>query len=158
MKKTQIVLAVFLFIALSSCNTSEKIASEAGKKELTTAQTRKEDKKNTKTIDMDTPIHLVESYGSVCCPKDPKHDRHIGKYISNFEKKYQVKITTYYVVQGREGEATYFVNLDGVHQKLQLMFLMDRMGTEDYKVAEAKLKNAIPLKKLAPQGRPIKKM
>ena len=144
MKKIGIIS--LLLIGFMSCNSSEKLTEKAAKTEQTVV---KKQLKN-KDIDMNMPIHLVESYGSVCCPKDPKHDRHIKKYIAVFEKTNNVAITTYYVVQGKEGEATYYLNLDNLNGKQQMQFLMG-YGI-DAKAAAEKLKNPLPLKKLVPEG------
>ena len=54
------------------------------------------------------------------------------------------------MVQGKEGEATYYLNLDNLNGKQQMQFLMG-YGIES-KAAAEKLKNPLPLKKLAPEG------
>ncbi len=153
MKIKNIVITLGLLVGLSSCNSSEKLTEKAAQTEQKAAKKQQQNK----DIDMHTPIHLVESYGSVCCPKDPKHDRHIKKYIAVFEKTNNVDITTYYVVQGKEGEATYFVNLDKLNGKQQAKFLMGYLGT-DAKATAEKLKNPLPLKKLVPEGFKLRKL
>lgn len=153
MKIKNIVIALGLLVGLSSCNSSEKLIDKASKN---TKETVKKEVKQ-EGIDMHTPIHLTESYGSVCCPKDPKHNKHIKKYIAVFEQRNKVTIPTYYVIQGREGEATYFLNLDNLNEKQQLQFLMGYLGT-DAKAAAEKLKNPLPLKKLAPEGFKLMKL
>ena len=151
MKKAGIIS--LLLIGFMSCNSSEKLTEKAAKTEQKVV---KKQLKN-KDIDMNMPIHLVESYGSVCCPKDPKHDRHIKKYIAVFEKTNNVAITTYYVVQGKEGEATYYLNLDNLNGKQQVQFLMGYLGVGG-KAAAEKLKNPLPLKKLVPKGFKLRKL
>jgi maltose-binding protein MalE len=156
MKTTKIALFLVLTISIMSCNSSEKLVEEASKTNSTS--TKSVDKKNdTSTIAKDTPIHLLESYGSVCCPKDPKHNNHISKFIKGFEQENKVDITVYFVRQGKEGEATYFINLDNLNEKQQYQFMMQRLNI-DYDAAAKKLALPMPLFKLVPEGLKVQKL
>jgi len=156
MKTTKIALFLILTISIMSCNSSEKLVEEAGKTSATSSKTMDE-KGDTSKIAEDTPIHLSESYGSVCCPKDPKHNNHISKFIKGFEQENKVNITVYFVRQGREGEATYFINLDNLNEKQQYQFIMQRLGI-DYDTAAKKLALPMPLYKLVPEGLKVQKL
>ncbi len=149
-------LLVTVLTSLMSCNSAEKLTKEAKTAKSDTKTVTKSKQKNT-AIDEKTLIHYSESYGSVCCPKDPKRDNPIKKYIQGFEKQNNVQINTYYIIQGREGEATYYVNLDNLNKKQQYRFIMERAYV-DYDAADKILKAAYPLFKKVPKGFKIQKL
>ena len=147
-------LLVAVLVSLMSCTSSEKLATESAKKEV--ISDTKANKKN-KAIDKEVIIHYSETYGSECCPRDPKHDNPIKKYIQGFEKQNNVQIDTYYVVQGREGEATYYVNLDNLNEKQKYRFIMGRANI-DFAAADKILKAAYPLFKRIPEDTKVQRM
>jgi maltose-binding protein MalE len=157
MKTTKIALFLILTISIMSCNSSEKLVEEASKTSTVKNEKTPNKKSTDSTIAKDTPIHLSESYGSVCCPKDPKHNNHISKFIKGFEQENKVDITVYFVRQGKEGEATYFINLDNLNEKQQYQFMMQRLNI-DYDVASKKLALPMPLYKLVPEGLKVERL
>ena len=78
----------------------------------------------------DLIFEYSERYGSSCCPKDPARNQKIGlkEFISKFEKENSVILKeTYYVIQGKEGEKTYYLSFKGWSQKMKDKFINERL-------------------------------
>lgn len=83
---------------------------------------------NANKIATDTKIRYVETYESVCCPRDYKHDNHLLNYIENFEKNNNVHLSSSYKLPlGKEGEAAYFLSLDKLTFSMQKKFIQNRL-------------------------------
>ncbi len=77
----------------------------------------------------DLMFEYSESYGSVCCPKDPAWNQKVGlkEFISKFEKENVISLKeTYMVIQGKEGEKTYYLSFKGWPKKMKDKFIKER--------------------------------
>jgi hypothetical protein len=75
-------------------------------------------------------IYYEESYGSVCCPRDPKWNlkNSLKKFIMNFEKSHNVKIGKVYVESyGDEGEHVCYFTLSSLTGKQKVEFISKRL-------------------------------
>lgn len=74
-------------------------------------------------------IHYMESYGSVCCPKDPKWDKEFFKdYVARFNRENNVLIEDIYgQARGREGEQLFILSLDELSPALKRKFVEGRL-------------------------------
>jgi hypothetical protein len=100
-------------------------------------------------IDSNKKVRYVEMYGSICCPRDYKYDHHLIGYIDEFETTNNVAIkSSYKLPLGKEGEATYFLSLDNLSQKLQEEFINGRLKILKANDSSIKnyLKNPITIK------------
>lgn len=62
-------------------------------------------------------VYYADSYGSVCCPRDPKWDRKQDdtSFIKEYERNNKVKIKdTYRQNNGKEGEHAIYYTLSGL--------------------------------------------
>ena len=68
-----------------------------------------------------------ESYGSVCCPRDPKWDiaDKDESFLRDFEKRSQLEVTKgrYVQMEGKEGEKSIYYTLPGLSPAQRLEFL-----------------------------------
>ena len=90
------------------------------------------------TIDFAKPIlpenlltvYWKESYGSVCCPRDPMWDiaDQDSSFIRGFEERNKFKVTTgrYIQMQGKEGENSIYYTLPGLTTAQRLQFLLEK--------------------------------
>lgn len=72
-------------------------------------------------------VYRSESYGSACCPKDPRWDlaKEDNAVIKNFEQQHKVSVRgTYRQNQGKEGEHTDYYTLPGLTSKQRLDFIL----------------------------------
>lgn len=78
-------------------------------------------------------IMYVESYGSVCCPKDPKWTKEFfPDYVKRFNTEHKVTIKEVYnQAQGREGEQVFAVTLKELSPALKKKFIEDRIRITD---------------------------
>lgn len=70
-----------------------------------------------------------ESFGSICCPKDPQYDNKPTRkeFLSYFEKKNNVKIgEVYRKAMGKEGEHMFYYPLKDLTNELKLKFILER--------------------------------
>ncbi len=77
----------------------------------------------------DLIFEYSERYGSSCCPKDPARNQKIGlkEFISKFEKENAISLKeTYMVIQGKEGEKTYYLSFKGWSKKMKDKFIKER--------------------------------
>ena len=85
-------LVVFLMLSNSSCMGTQKTQT---------------------ANDGSIPVRVVESYGSVCCPRDPLHDHHLKNFVKNFNDKHKTHISEMYrLIRGREGEGYLYLTLN----------------------------------------------
>lgn len=74
-------------------------------------------------------VYRTESYGSVCCPRDPRwniEDDGAG-FIKAFEQRNKVQISaTYRQNNGREGEHTIFYTLPKLTTQQRLSFILEK--------------------------------
>ncbi len=78
----------------------------------------------------DIVFEYSESYGSTCCPKDPAWDtkESLEAYIKRFEKDHSVVLKeSYKVIQGKEGEKTYYLSFKGWNKKVKERFIRERI-------------------------------
>ncbi|WP_196885139.1 hypothetical protein [Aureivirga sp. CE67] len=126
------IFSIILFLGLMvSCKSSKSVANNA---EL---------------------IRYQETYGSVCCPKDLNHDYNLYKFIEDFENKNSVDINEVYrVILGKEGEATYYLTLNGLNSDLQKQFVKERIASLKVKenVYKEYLESPVNLKDLLPES------
>ena len=74
-------------------------------------------------------VYYTDSYGSVCCPRDPKWDSKQDdvSFIKEFEKNKKVKITdTYQQNNGKEGEHAIYYTLSGLTPLQHLDFILEK--------------------------------
>nr|WP_249665423.1 hypothetical protein [Mucilaginibacter sp. Bleaf8] len=74
-------------------------------------------------------FYLAESYGSVCCPRDPQWElfEEDVPFMKAFEKKHKVNITeTFRQTYGKEGEHTVYYTLPKLTTKQRLIFILDK--------------------------------
>ncbi len=74
-------------------------------------------------------VYRTESYGSVCCPKDPRWEiaDEDPAFIKEFEQRYQTHITkTYRQNNGKEGEYTVFYTLPKLTTTQRLNFIIEK--------------------------------
>ncbi|SKA41202.1 hypothetical protein SAMN04488128_105363 [Chitinophaga eiseniae] len=72
-------------------------------------------------------VYRSESYGSVCCPKDPKWEleKEDAAVIKSFEQQHKVSVSgTYRQNQGKEGEHTDYYTLPRLTAKQRLDFIL----------------------------------
>lgn len=73
--------------------------------------------------------YRTESYGSVCCPKDPRWDiaGEDAAFIKEFEHRHQTRITgTYRQNNGKEGEHAVFYTLPELTTEQRLSFILEK--------------------------------
>lgn len=75
-------------------------------------------------------VYRKESYGSVCCPRDPKWDM-IDKdnsFLHDFEQTNHLKVTRgrYVQMEGKEGEKSIYYTLPGLSSVQRLDFLANK--------------------------------
>lgn len=75
-------------------------------------------------------VYRKESYGSVCCPRDPMWgiaDRD-SSFIRGFEKRNRFKVTIgrYTQREGKEGERSIYYTLPGLTTMQRLQFLLEK--------------------------------
>ncbi|MDR2273068.1 MAG: hypothetical protein LBF27_19315 [Sphingobacterium sp.] len=75
-------------------------------------------------------VYRRESYGSVCCPRDPKWDNaDKGElFLREFEQRSHLKVTKgrYVQMEGKEGEKSIYYTLPGLSSSQRLEFLADK--------------------------------
>jgi hypothetical protein len=75
-------------------------------------------------------VYRRESYGSVCCPRDPKWDNveEDELFLRDFEHRSHLKVTTgrYVQMEGKEGEKSIYYTLPGLSSAQRLEFLADQ--------------------------------
>ncbi len=75
-------------------------------------------------------VYRKESYGSVCCPRDPMWDiaDQDSSFVRGFEEKNKFKVTTgrYIQMQGKEGENSIYYTLPGLTTLQRLQFLLEK--------------------------------
>ncbi|WP_322545212.1 hypothetical protein [Elizabethkingia miricola] len=74
-------------------------------------------------------VYYTDSYGSVCCPRDPKWDnkQDDASFIKEFEKNKKLKITdTYRQNNGKEGEHAIYYTLSGLTSLQRLSFILEK--------------------------------
>lgn len=82
-----------------------------------------------KLKDHQKAIYFEESFGSVCCQRDPQWDNKPTReeFISSFEDQHKIKIAdTYKKIKGKEGEAAYYYTLSGLSPSQKLEFISKR--------------------------------
>lgn len=73
-------------------------------------------------------FYHTESFGSVCCPKDPKikMKEKLTSYITSFEERNNVKLGDIYKkVTGKEGEHILYFTLSNLNKEQKLIFLQE---------------------------------
>ncbi|MNU90235.1 hypothetical protein D3C71_800950 [compost metagenome] len=75
-------------------------------------------------------VYRKESYGSVCCPRDPKWDN-VDKdelFLRDFEHRSHLNVTKgrYVQMEGKEGEKSIYYTLPGLSSAQRLQFLVDK--------------------------------
>ena len=125
-------LVVFLMLSNSSCMGTQKMQT---------------------TNDGSIPVRVVESYGSVCCPRDPLHDHHLKNFVKNFNDKHKTHISEMYrLIRGREGEGYLYLTLNELTPKMRKVFVEERKAeTKDvklYQIDENMIDNPVELKDL----------
>lgn len=72
-------------------------------------------------------VYRKESYGSVCCPRDPKWDTayEAESFLRDFERRHYLNITRgrYVQMEGKEGEKSIYYTLPGLSSVQRLDFL-----------------------------------
>ncbi|MCL1668140.1 hypothetical protein M2T82_08715 [Elizabethkingia ursingii] len=84
----------------------------------------------------DTPkdmlqVYYTDSYGSVCCPRDPKWDseQDDASFIKEYEQNKKVKISdTYRQNNGKEGEHAIYYTLSGLTSLQRLDFILEKIS------------------------------
>lgn len=75
-------------------------------------------------------VYWKESYGSVCCPRDPMWDiaDQDSSFIRSFEERNKFRVTTgrYIQMQGKEGENSIYYTLPGLTTAQRLQFLLEK--------------------------------
>lgn len=75
-------------------------------------------------------VYWKESYGSVCCPRDPMWDiaDQDSSFIRSFEERNKFKVTAgrYIQKQGKEGENSIYYTLPGLTTAQRLQFLVEK--------------------------------
>ena len=75
-------------------------------------------------------VYRKESYGSVCCPRDPMWDiaDQDSYFTRGFEERNKFKVTTgrYIQMQGKEGENSIYYTLPGLTTAQRLQFLLEK--------------------------------
>lgn len=74
-------------------------------------------------------VYRTESYGSVCCPRDPRWEiaDKTPAFIKAFEQRNNVHIrSTYRQNNGKEGEHTIFYTLPGLTTEQRLSFILEK--------------------------------
>ncbi|MDF2516017.1 MAG: hypothetical protein K0R59_1313 [Sphingobacterium sp.] len=75
-------------------------------------------------------VYRKESYGSVCCPRDPMWDiaGQDSSFVRGFEERNKFKVTTgrYIQMQGKEGENSIYYTLPGLTTLQRLQFLLEK--------------------------------
>lgn len=74
-------------------------------------------------------VYYTDSYGSVCCPCDPKWDSNQddASFIKGYEQNNKVKITdTYRQNNGKEGEHAIYYTLSGLTSLQRLGFMLEK--------------------------------
>lgn len=75
-------------------------------------------------------VYWKESYGSVCCPRDPMWDiaDQDSSFIRSFEERNKFKVTAgrYIQKQGKEGENSIYYTLPGLTTAQRLQFLLEK--------------------------------
>ncbi|HFK5510985.1 TPA: hypothetical protein ACGZ9U_001903 [Elizabethkingia anophelis] len=78
-------------------------------------------------------VYYADSYGSVCCPRDPKWDRKQNdtSFIKEYERNNKVKIKdTYKQNNGKEGEHAIYYTLLGLTSLQRLGFMLEKRSEE----------------------------
>jgi len=73
-------------------------------------------------------VYHTESFGSTCCPKDPKWKikKRLDKFISSFESKNNIKLGHIYKkIVGKEGEHILHFTLTNLNKEQKLLFLQE---------------------------------
>ncbi|CAM3668684.1 hypothetical protein ELOC111193_15850 [Elizabethkingia occulta] len=74
-------------------------------------------------------VYYTDSYGSVCCPRDPKWDskQDDASFIKEYEQNKKVKIRdTYSQNNGKEGEHAVYYTLSGLTSLQRLGFILEK--------------------------------
>ncbi|MCL1671523.1 hypothetical protein [Elizabethkingia ursingii] len=74
-------------------------------------------------------VYYTDSYGSVCCPRDPKWDskQDDAFFIKEYERNKKIKISdTYKQNNGKEGEHTTYYTLSGLTSLQRLGFILEK--------------------------------
>ncbi len=74
-------------------------------------------------------VYYTDSYGSVCCPRDPKWDskQDDASFIKEYEQNKKVKIgDTYSQNNGKEGEHSIYYTLSGLTSLQRLNFILEK--------------------------------
>ncbi|WP_454060282.1 hypothetical protein [Elizabethkingia ursingii] len=74
-------------------------------------------------------VYYTDSYGSVCCPRDPKWDskQDDASFIKEYEQNKKVKIKdTYSQNNGKEGEHATYYTLSGLTSLQRLNFILEK--------------------------------
>ncbi|HAE67749.1 MAG TPA: hypothetical protein DCG77_11200 [Sphingobacterium sp.] len=75
-------------------------------------------------------IYRRDSYGSVCCPRDPKWDNADKDelFLRDFEHRSHLKVTKgrYVQMEGKEGEKSIYYTLPGLSSAQRLEFLANK--------------------------------
>lgn len=78
----------------------------------------------------DLVFEYSESYGSSCCPRDSFRDSikvGLEEFISKFEQENSISLKeTYMVIQGKEGEKTYYLSFKGWSNAMREKFIKER--------------------------------
>lgn len=72
-------------------------------------------------------VYYTESYGSSCCPRDPKWKMtSVEESVKKFEKKFGKKIHYHQKNNGKEGEKIFYYTLEGLSKNEKLEFILER--------------------------------
>ncbi len=78
----------------------------------------------------DLIFEYSESYGSSCCPRDPFRDSvkvGLKEFVTKFEQENSISLKeTYMVIQGKEGEKTYYLSFKGWSKAMREKFIKKR--------------------------------
>ncbi|WP_103867591.1 hypothetical protein [Aquimarina sp. I32.4] len=86
-------------------------------------------------------FYYTESYGSMCCPIDPKWKvkEKLDNFITSFEATNNIKLGDAYVkITGKEGEHIVYFTLSNLSKKQKLAFLQGVRGGIYFKNADRK--------------------
>ncbi len=99
-------------------------------------------KKKTNLNENEIEFFYKESYGSVCCPRDPQNDNKPTReeFINLFENKNNVKLNNniYKKIKGKEGEKEYYYSSTILTNEQKLKFILER---DDSRVINRHLKD-----------------
>lgn len=86
-------------------------------------------------------FYHTESFGSTCCPKDPKWKikQRLDEFITSFERENNIKLGDMYKkITGKEGEHILYFTLSNLNTKQKLLFLQE---IRYWKYTDQKLKD-----------------